>query len=240
MQLNKKMILSENIFMIGWMKYSTYISIIFTLSIACSRQPSRLEQALALAGENRAELELALQHYRENKEEPLKYQAACFLIENMPGKYTLDTMSVASNQPYFDALTTRLRNNGKYETGDIFMICDSVKEHLSHTEMPVPKYTIDLKTITSRFLIRHIDRSFEAWHKYPWASRISFETFCRYVLPYQTREYYWDGSRDYFEKAYAALPDSVAGLPDAGRYINSDIQKSFYSGSKYMTKNQRH
>ena len=53
---------------------------------ACSEN-SPLEQALTYADFNRSELEKVLTHY---KHDSLKYRAACFLIENMPGKYGIE------------------------------------------------------------------------------------------------------------------------------------------------------
>ncbi|MFR5659761.1 MAG: hypothetical protein ACLUDU_18075 [Butyricimonas faecihominis] len=50
--------------------------------------PSRLEEVLELSGSNRAQLEKVLQHY-SSPADSLKLQAALFLIENMPGHYTL-------------------------------------------------------------------------------------------------------------------------------------------------------
>ena len=55
-----------------------YICILF-LCVSC--QPNRLDTVLELAGENRAELEKVLAHYKDDKP---KYRAARFLIENMP------------------------------------------------------------------------------------------------------------------------------------------------------------
>jgi hypothetical protein len=63
------------------------ISICFPLLFACNRRPSHLEQALALAGENRAELEKVLAYYSDGPADTLKYRAACFLIENMTGHH---------------------------------------------------------------------------------------------------------------------------------------------------------
>lgn len=48
----------------------------------------KLREALEAAGENRGELERVLAHYAGEAEDSLKWQAACFLIENMPGHYT--------------------------------------------------------------------------------------------------------------------------------------------------------
>ena len=43
---------------------------------------SNLEKSLKMAGENRSELEKVLEHF-ENDPDPLKFEAAKFLIENM-------------------------------------------------------------------------------------------------------------------------------------------------------------
>ena len=52
--------------------------------LSCDRLP---EQALQQAGENRAEMEKVLAHFKDDPD-PLKYRAAKFLIENMPYNYT--------------------------------------------------------------------------------------------------------------------------------------------------------
>ena len=45
-----------------------------------------MDIALQQAKHNKAELEKVLKHF---KHDSLKYRAACFLIENMPGKYSI-------------------------------------------------------------------------------------------------------------------------------------------------------
>lgn len=52
------------------------------LLLSCSRYPSEVESALQQAGGNRDSLVAVLEHYRDG--DPLKYEAACFLIANMP------------------------------------------------------------------------------------------------------------------------------------------------------------
>jgi hypothetical protein len=58
-------------------------SLLFILVLfSCNRSNPALKYALEAAGKNRPELEKVLTHY---KGDSLKYQAAVFLIENMPG-----------------------------------------------------------------------------------------------------------------------------------------------------------
>ena len=55
---------------------------------SCSSYPEEVEKALSVLGNNRAELVRVLEHYRSN--DRLKFKAACFLIENMPNKYSIN------------------------------------------------------------------------------------------------------------------------------------------------------
>jgi hypothetical protein len=204
------------------------------MTTGCIKSPDMLEQALQISGDNRAALEEVLQHYGSNPADRLKLRAAEFLIANMPGKYMLDTLSMAANQPYFDAMAASRIKNGGYAENETSRICDSVKTQMPHAVEPKPRYTSDLQTLTAQFLIRHIDRSFETWDASPWAEDLSFDTFCRYILPYATKGDYWDDSHAFFRTAYASLPDSLADMYAAGKHIASDVQGSFSHGGSFF------
>ena len=62
------------------MKNFLFIILILFLA-SCSSKNTLLEQSLQQAGNNRSELEKVLEYY---KNDTLKYNAAIFLIENMP------------------------------------------------------------------------------------------------------------------------------------------------------------
>ena len=67
---------------------------IITLTLfcgSCQKYPASVERVLSYSNTNRPELEKALQHYAQHPEDSLKFQAALFLIENMPGHYTLES-----------------------------------------------------------------------------------------------------------------------------------------------------
>ena len=42
----------------------------------------------------------------------------------------------------------------------------------------------DIDTLTEAFLKENIDLAFDSWQK-PWAKDVSFQDFCKYVLPYR-------------------------------------------------------
>ena len=66
------------------------ITILFGL-YACSFPD--IESTLRTSGPNRPELERVLEHYR-NTGDAERYRAACFLVENMRGRYSLSGPSL--------------------------------------------------------------------------------------------------------------------------------------------------
>ena len=68
---------------------------------ACSRYGAAVDKALRYAGDNRAELEKVLDHYRQNPADSQKYRAAEYLIRHMPYH---TSYSAESYYAYCDAL----------------------------------------------------------------------------------------------------------------------------------------
>lgn len=76
----------------------------------CNNQPqSRLEKALNLAGQNRGELENVLKRYSANSDDSLKYEATCFLIENMPGYYYYEGEGLDNYSNYYKWLDDKTK-----------------------------------------------------------------------------------------------------------------------------------
>ena len=59
-------------------------SALMVASCSGEKEAGRLEYALSQAGPNRVELEKVLDRYSRAPEDSLKYEAAVFLIENIP------------------------------------------------------------------------------------------------------------------------------------------------------------
>ena len=145
--------------------------------LSCSSADTRLEQALRLAGDNRPELEKVLNHYAQNPADSLKLRAARFLIENMPGHYTLADTSVE-----------RIRDRIYADTSICYLsrrTIDIVLEQIYRLDHLTEKKE-DITCVTADFLIRHIDASFRMRCDYFWLDVVPFETFLEYVLPYRT------------------------------------------------------
>lgn len=153
------------------------IYIIFCISgISCGQHNAELENALKLAGENRGELEKVLYHYSQNPSDSLKLQAATFLIENMPGHYTLEGSLINACREKIDTDTT-----ASYFAKKTLDISLSHIDQFRHTANKKE----DVQNIKAEFLIRHIDRSFENLNSYSWLEDIPFDLFLEYILPYR-------------------------------------------------------
>lgn len=137
-----------------------------------------LEASLKLSGDNRINLEEVLNHYKNNGEKQ-KYQAAVFLIKNMP-------LHKSVSYDWYD------KNNNKIEFSEFYYpdyrIAYNYLESIKDSIGVRPKKVIDLdvKNVSKELLISNIDLSFFEWKNNPWSKQYSFEVFCEYILPYRS------------------------------------------------------
>lgn len=176
------------------MKWKTLWTIITILVVCSCTHNERLEYALEFAGTNRLELEKVLTHYKDSGQ---KYDAARFLIENMPRYYAyegaeLDSMKVVQ-AGLFKKWYLNEEQKAKWKMFS-YQRLDKV---------------YDAKVITADYLIENIDLAFKAWQERPWSKSISFEEFCEWILPYRIgNEPLENWRKPYYEK-YSALLDSL-------------------------------
>lgn len=156
-----------------------FISFIFIFGCNhnLSKKESRLETALNLAGENRSELEKVLYRYSRQPADSLRYRAACFLIENMPGHYYYEGKDLDKYGIYFKCLSDRDRTPSE--------ILDSLSAVYGEWGVKNLTRKFDIEEIDSAYLCENIDLSFTIWQNAPWGHTISFEEFCEYILPYR-------------------------------------------------------
>lgn len=145
------------------------------LSCSPSYKDIKLEQALQLAGRNRKTLENVLNHY---KHDSLKYQAASFLIKNMPYHYSLEEYYLSSKgEKYRPDIRKFKHGNDLKKHCDSLIRCGYIEKR---------NIVYDIISIDSTFLICNIDLAFKVWDK-PWSQDVSFRDFCKYILPYRSR-----------------------------------------------------
>ena len=163
-------------------KYLLILALLCTLFPACqkSEEDFLLEQALELAGPNRAEIQKVLDHYVGDS---LKLEAAKFLIRYMPGHYSyVDTATINKYALAVDSVIASMRD----KTNDA--IRDSIDSVAHMIGMDSLKIEQDCRIITADYLIQNIDTAFYDWQEGPWAKHVSFEDFCERILPYKVEE----------------------------------------------------
>ena len=164
------------------MKYKAWLFIMIFGCLACNRlQIDPLEEALAAAGDNRKELETALEHFSQREADSLKRQACAFLIANMPGHYGYEGEGLKA---FREALE-------RAYPGKPFL-CQALQSVYYRTMDlgNMVRREEDIQSVTADFLIRHVERCFAMWEQLPWLQETTFEEFCDYVLPYRC-EYEW-------------------------------------------------
>ena len=186
--------------------------------------------ALDSAGSNRVELEKVLSHYSSAKDS-LKLQASFFLIGNMEGHsyVTYALQDTIGKEVSFNVLDYQDYNTLRAEW-------DTLEQLHGSLDFEKKEIAYDLNTVTADFLIKQIDYSFKAWREKPWASKLSFEQFCEYVLPYRGsneplenwREFFWEKYKD-IEKKMTDPSDAI----QATKLINDDVKSWFAFDPRY-------
>lgn len=162
---------------------------------SCTKYPEDVATALTLADKNGKTLKEVLDIY--NKEDKRKYEAACFLITNMP--YHNADADVIIPDEYCSFFK---EENNEYQSWlkkmniedipkNMIIGYDSIRNKYAESfkSLPSPsigKYCNDIHTISGQSLKKHIDACFKEWDKNPLLRNLSFDDFKEFILPYRT------------------------------------------------------
>ena len=138
---------------------------------ACDKN---IKHALDVAGENRAELEKVLEHFKDDPD-PLKYEAAKFLIENMPSQCYMDGASVDMMDSIFISASCESQNVRTKYFND-----SASKIHASQADM-----SYDISEMKADYLIKAINEACDMWERSTWKDDYDRSLFFEYVLPYR-------------------------------------------------------
>ena len=138
---------------------------------------SNLEASLEFAGDNRHEIDVVLDHFK-NDPNPLKYEAALFLIENMP--YHLAFYG-SETERYQNAYTIMAKNAQDFR--------DSVvNKETSMLDRSQLQKVSDIRIIKADYLIKYINKACDVWEKVNWNKDYDKSLFFNYVLPYRMND----------------------------------------------------
>lgn len=172
--------------------YGIFLLIVFFCS--CHNDNVQLEKALQLSGNNRTELEKVITYYKDNNE---KRKAASFLICNMIHHNSIqNTLYSPTNSIYELDLSSK----------HFIQVLDSLKKEGYTIRTNISE---DIKNIKADLLIENIELAFTVWKK-PWANKIPFDDFCRYILPYRSDGCPASNLRKKLMQQYIPYLDSLA------------------------------
>lgn len=93
----------------------------------------------------------------------------------------------------------------------------------------------DIDTITEKYLIDNIDLAFDSWNR-PWAKSVSFDEFCKYILPYRNGDEELSNWRRYFKTRYEySIIDSVSdptSIEDVAQYLIRCLRREITYGPR--------
>ncbi|MGO4772850.1 hypothetical protein ACEN2I_14405 [Flavobacterium sp. W22_SRS_FK3] len=145
-----------------------------------AQYPYSVEAVLKKAGNNRIELEKALQYTNKTGDE-LKIKAMQFLISNMDIHSSADYYweNTAKEKVEYNELTYP-----DFEKAKIAL--ETIKEK-NMGLLPKPVIYQDIETVTGDYLIQNLEKAFQSWNSSA-MKNISFGDFCEYILPYRVSE----------------------------------------------------
>lgn len=187
------------------MKYILLLTSLFII-IGCSKYPQTVETSLALAGNNRKELERVIKFYKDRNEKE-KLQAVYFLISNMKDKGSFVVENFDNNIQSFNS------NN-----------------MMSKSEYSNIIFVPDLQNITAKYLVNNIENSFKVRNTSPFCAGLSDQNFYEYILPYRISDEKLEYWRDSVKSFLSPYIDTIYKLPSvlsAANFIDNIYQKEF-------------
>ncbi|QZE15545.1 hypothetical protein K4L44_06850 [Halosquirtibacter laminarini] len=177
------------------------------------------QRVINQAGTNGGELQKVLDHFKNDSIKE-KYEAAKFLIRNIGGHFAYDTSRFHEYKLFLD---TANYLHGTYRGNNIDSVLISEwKKHKARHRRGKDRNQVfyDYKFLTADFLIKDIDLAYSAWKENPYGSKVTFNEFKEYILPYRVttgksleswRSYFYEREKDHFSKYY---PDSLISACD--------------------------
>lgn len=165
------------------------------LSLSCDK---KLDFALSIANENKAELEKVIEHF-EKDSNPLKLSAAKFLIENMPFHYSKSF----EGKTLYDSAYSRMAMEPRQYRDSVF--CELIKG----IDFQNKESLYDIKTLSAKQIINIVEQACDVWNKSAWKNDYDINYFYNYVLPYRLFNETYSNWRDTIKKEYPYLESNT-------------------------------
>lgn len=156
-----------------------------------------LRQSLKLAGQNRQEMEKVLEHFR-NGDDPLKYESAKFLIENMPFH---SSIYGGDMEKYIQAYNEMGTEPKEYRDS----VWKSLTDSLNTKDFRIYP---DIMKMKADDLIKAIDDAVDMWNAVNWNKEYAKSVFFNYVLPYRVNNEPTSDWRSFIKKEFPYMCDN--------------------------------
>jgi hypothetical protein len=179
---------------------------------------------------NKKELTKFVDYYY-HKKDSLKTYAAYFIIRNLDDQYFYKGKSVDSFKMLFNTLDSIVSLNIATPRSGWDTIMSMHKKINTDSVIQVK----DIDIVTSDLLISNVENAFKAW-SFPWAKQLTFDQFCKYILPYKLKNERPEDWRILMIKRYSWIIDSLkdkTNIKEATALINNDLKKWFYINTKF-------
>lgn len=144
------------------------------------------------------DMQRTLAYYKYIERDSLKYEAAKFLVDNMPYHYSNVRLSKNSDSlelwrkdtdSLYYSLVSKVRT-GIIDSDSLARMIAihrnaSEKDTLSDAVVDY-RWLSDTEEIDYNFLRNHIDNAFSVWRTSPYAKDLTFDEFKEYILPYRS------------------------------------------------------
>lgn len=188
--------------------YALVLSLFF-ISIGCSTRqkiyPADVETILVKAGDNRKELEKALDYFYKQKDS-LKIKAIEFLVKHMDIHYS-ETYYWKTN----DGKKIKFSEFDYPDLGTAVKAIDSMREKYGFLNFQ-DTIIYDIYSLSGKYLINNVNQAVDTW-KLSQYKDMPFDDFCEYILPYRvTVEPITEWREEYYER-FHWLSDSLQNKP---------------------------
>lgn len=182
---------------------SLFFLITSALSIANTRYPPKVQAAIAQSPYGYKAWSKLLDEYKKTSIE--RYEAACFLIANMPlhqQRYVIEQVDTALLQwlnhadTHYYALVQQRSDTALFNpdfNDNILAKADQAYRKATEDKTfmpPILKFGnfTDIEVLSPDFIKQHIDHAFAVRARNPFAKYLSFQDFLNYILPYRAME----------------------------------------------------
>lgn len=145
---------------------------------------------------------------------------------------------LAKYSPYHYGVKRHVSNPSLADSLRIGVALDSVFRHRLDSagcRMVEEEAVMDDDVLTEDFIRENIDLAFDSWVK-PWAKDVSFDDFCKYILPYRNDDEALEGWRRYFKEKYEhTIIDSVSdptSIREVAGYLIRQLRREVEYGPK--------